>query len=237
MDRNLPNGIEERRGVSEGFRVDADALRLWVLAEVLQAVGPAHVEQPADRKEGAAPDRRLGTAAFLITFALWTPFHGAWVDLATIGILWGLAFGFYYAFGYAAFILPLLLGFWAVGTFVRPVVPRGWAPVTGLAIVLISTTAILTQSSPALPGDDVQAGGLIGWGLVEGLRSTIGHVGAWLIPLAGLPIGMLFVTQVSYAAISRVVAARLPKQPLPTPGAGARCRRYGAAPTPACPSV
>jgi S-DNA-T family DNA segregation ATPase FtsK/SpoIIIE len=123
-----------------------------------------------------------------------------------------LAFGLFYAFGYAALIFPLLLGLWAVGIFVRPVVPRGWAPAVGLALVLVSSTAILTQSSPALPGEDVQAGGVIGWGLVEGLRSTLGDAGAWLIPLAGLPVGMLFVTQVSYGAVSRVLAARLRKR-------------------------
>jgi MFS family permease len=49
------------------------------------------------RRYGARLPMILGTIAFLVTFALWTPFHGAWVDEATIGILWGLAFGFYYA--------------------------------------------------------------------------------------------------------------------------------------------
>jgi len=123
-----------------------------------------------------------------------------------------LGFGLFYAFGYAAFLLPLLVALWAVSAFVRPIVPRGWGPVVGLAIVLVSTTAILTQSSPALPGDDVLAGGGVGWGIAEGLRSTLGQAGAWLVPLAGLPVGLLFVTQVSYGAISRVVTARLRKR-------------------------
>src|SRR5205823_6166765 len=79
----------------------------------------------------------------------------------------------------------------------------------GLVIVLVSTTALLTQSSPALPGDDISAGGLVGWSLTEGLRGTLGNVGVWLVTLAGIPVGVLFVTQVSYGAISRVVASRL----------------------------
>ena len=123
-----------------------------------------------------------------------------------------LAWALFQTFGYAAFLFPLLLGLWAGSTFVRPLVPRGWAPAVGLVIVLVSTTALLTQSSPALPGDDISAGGLVGWSLTEGLRGTLGNVGAWLVPLAGIPVGVLFVTQVSYGAISRVVASRLRKR-------------------------
>jgi len=49
------------------------------------------------RRYGARLPMIIGTAAFLVTFVLWTPFHGAWLDLASVGVLWGLAFGFYYA--------------------------------------------------------------------------------------------------------------------------------------------
>src|SRR5204863_8109826 len=131
-----------------------------------------------------------------------------------------LAWALFQAFGYAAFLFPLLLGLLATSTFVRPLVPRGWAPAVGLVIVLISTTALLTQSSPALPGDDISAGGFIGFGLIEALRGTLGNVGAWLVPLAGMPVGVLFVTQVSYGAISRVVASRLRKRRAMARGAG-----------------
>jgi S-DNA-T family DNA segregation ATPase FtsK/SpoIIIE len=123
-----------------------------------------------------------------------------------------LAWALFQAFGYAAFLFPLLLGLLAASTFVRPLAPRGWAPVVGLAIVLVSTTALLTQSSPALPGDEILAGGVIGLGLSDGLRGTLGNVGAWLVPLAGIPVGVLFVTQVSYGAWSRIMASRLRKR-------------------------
>jgi S-DNA-T family DNA segregation ATPase FtsK/SpoIIIE len=123
-----------------------------------------------------------------------------------------LAWALFQTFGYAAFLFPLLLALWAASTFVRPLMPRGWAPAVGLTIVLIATTALLTQSSSSLPEDDVLAGGIVGWGLVEGLRSTLGHVGAWLVPLAALPVGLLFITQVSYGAITRVLAARMRKR-------------------------
>jgi S-DNA-T family DNA segregation ATPase FtsK/SpoIIIE len=115
-------------------------------------------------------------------------------------------------FGYAGFLFPLLLSLWSASIFIRPLMPRGWAPAVGLGIVLVSTTALLTLSSPALPGEEIRAGGLSGYWLVTGLRATLGHVGAWLVPLAALPVGVLFITQVSYGAISRVVMARLRKR-------------------------
>ena len=123
-----------------------------------------------------------------------------------------LAWALLQTFGYAAFLFPLLLALWAASTFVRPLTPRGWAPGIGLAIVLIAATALLTQSSSSLAEDDVLAGGLVGWGLVEALRSTLGHAGAWLVTIAAVPVGLLFITQVSYGAISRVMATRLRKR-------------------------
>jgi DNA segregation ATPase FtsK/SpoIIIE, S-DNA-T family len=146
-----------------------------------------------------------------------------------------LAWTLFQACGHAAFLFPLLLALLAAGTFIRPLVPRGFGPAIGFAIVLIATTALLTLSSPALPGDDIRAGGLLGYGLVEALRGTIGNVGAWLVPFAALPIGLLFVTQVSYGAISRVVAVRWRKRRAAT-AVGARSTKgrtaAGAAPEP-----
>jgi S-DNA-T family DNA segregation ATPase FtsK/SpoIIIE len=122
------------------------------------------------------------------------------------------AWALFQTFGYAGFLFPLLLALWAASIFVRPLMPRGLAPAIGLAIVLVATTGLLTLSSAALPGEEIHAGGYVGFWLVEGLRATIGHVGAWLVPLAALPVGVLFVTQVSYGAIMRFVAARLRKR-------------------------
>jgi S-DNA-T family DNA segregation ATPase FtsK/SpoIIIE len=123
-----------------------------------------------------------------------------------------LAWALFEMCGYAALLFPLLLVLVAAGTFMRPLVRRGLSPMAGLAVVLVSTTALLTLSSPSLPGDDIQAGGLVGRGLVDALAATLGNVGAWLVPLAGIPIGLLFVTQVSYGALTRVLASRLRKR-------------------------
>src|SRR5262249_60318330 len=109
-----------------------------------------------------------------------------------------------------------------VRVFMRPIASRGWAPYAGLAVLLVSAASLLTQTAATLaapaPGEWVDAGGLVGWALVEALRLGLGGVGTWLVLLAGVPIGVLFLTQVSYAALARVVSARM-----------ARLRRQSAA--------
>ncbi len=124
-----------------------------------------------------------------------------------------LAWGLFTSFGYAALLLPLLLAVVGLGVFVRPLAVPGWSPLVGLAVLLVSATGLLTQSSSALlysaaPGP-FQVGGFVGSNVARALQAAAGDVGAWFVLLAGVPIGVLFVTQVSYGAISRVVTARL----------------------------
>jgi S-DNA-T family DNA segregation ATPase FtsK/SpoIIIE len=144
----------------------------------------------------------------------------------------GVALGWalFESLGYAGFLLPLLLAVIGLGVFVRPFVTRGWAPVVGLAVILGSATALLAHTGTAAAGGQVHYGGLAGWAIAEGLRATLGDVGAWLLPLAGLPVGLLFVTQVSYGAVSRVIAARLARWHRRR---GARLARAVALPAPA----
>ena len=119
--------------------------------------------------------------------------------------LW-LAWGLFRGFGYASFLFPILLGAWGAGSFLRPSVVRGKLPWLGFAVLLVTATGLL---SLAAPGDGVEHGGLVGWGLTYALRAALGTAGAWLVLLAALPTGLLLVTQVSYAALGRAFAARL----------------------------
>jgi DNA segregation ATPase FtsK/SpoIIIE, S-DNA-T family len=122
------------------------------------------------------------------------------------------AWGLFLALGYAGFLLPLLLTVLGVGIFVRPLAPGGWSPLAGVGMLLVSSTGLLALASSAhwsSAGSEVQAGGVIGWGIVEGLRAVVGEVGTWLVVMASVPVGILFVTQVSYGALSRLLGARL----------------------------
>jgi DNA segregation ATPase FtsK/SpoIIIE, S-DNA-T family len=117
-----------------------------------------------------------------------------------------LAWVLFRGFGYASFLFPTLLGVWGAGSFLRPSVVRGKLPLLGLAVLLVTATGLLSLASP---GNAADQGGLVGWSVTYALRSAVGTAGAWLVLVAGVPTGVLLVTQVSYAALRRALSARL----------------------------
>jgi DNA segregation ATPase FtsK/SpoIIIE, S-DNA-T family len=124
-----------------------------------------------------------------------------------------LGWALFVAFGYGGFLFPLILTVVGVNVFVRPIAARGWVPFAGLGVLLLSATGLLAQTAatlaPPAPDERVVAGGLVGWGLVEAFQLALGGVGTWLVLFAGLPIGILFLTQVSYGALGRVTLRHL----------------------------
>src|SRR5215831_790485 len=122
---------------------------------------------------------------------------GVWLGWAT-----------FQSFGYAGFLLPLLLGAWGASAFLRPIVVRGWVPLVGLAALLVSAAGILTQATRVR---GAIGGGLVGHAATGALHAGFGDVGTWLMLLAAIPIGVLCVTRVSYAAVVRVTTSRLAK--------------------------
>src|SRR2546425_2131821 len=122
-----------------------------------------------------------------------------------------LGWALFAAMGYGAFLLPLVLGVIGLSIFVRPLVARGWPPVVGLAVLLVSAGGLLAQVSHLASGEAAieRAGGIVGAAPASGLRAGVGEIGTWLLLLAGLPIGVLFITQISFAAVSRMVGARI----------------------------
>ena len=54
-------------------------------------------------------------------------------------------------------------------------------------------------------------GGLIGYATTGALHAGFGDVGTWLVLVSAIPIGVLCVTRVSYAAVVRVTTSRLAK--------------------------
>ena len=83
--------------------------------------------------------------------------------------LW-LAWGLFRGFGYASFLFPVLLGAWGAGSFLRPSVVRGKLPMLGLAVLLVTATGLFSLGGP---GDVVDHGGLVGWGLTFALRAAL----------------------------------------------------------------
>jgi DNA segregation ATPase FtsK/SpoIIIE, S-DNA-T family len=128
---------------------------------------------------------------------------------------WWVGWGLFRVLGYAGFLLPLLVGAWGVAAFVRPRVAKGWVPLAGLALLLVAAAGILQQAADTFVAERVTRGGIlatggsVGWMLSAGLHAALGRVGAWLLLIAAVPVGVLLVTQTSYAAMVRLGIARL----------------------------
>jgi S-DNA-T family DNA segregation ATPase FtsK/SpoIIIE len=183
-------------------------------------VSERRTSRPRRKKEARRWQREIKgiglllSAGFcLVALATFDPIRAPSVQSGPTGPVgvWA-AWGLFLALGYAGFLLPLLLAVLGVGIFVRPLAPGGWAPLAGVGMLLVSSTGLLALASSAhwlAESGEVQAGGFVGWGIVEGLRSVVGDVGTWLVVMASVPVGILFVTQVSYGALSRLLGARL----------------------------
>ena len=161
----------------------------------------------------------------LIALAVFDPALGPAEQPSVVGPVgvW-LGWALFRAFGYAGFLLPLLLGVWGLSAFLRPLVARGWVPIAGLAVLLVAATGLLQQTSDSFAasgvtrGGVVAAGGFIGWGVSTGLHTAIGNVGAWLVVIAAVPAGVLLVTQASYTAVVRLLSIRLSRVRRGVPG-------------------
>jgi DNA segregation ATPase FtsK/SpoIIIE, S-DNA-T family len=119
-----------------------------------------------------------------------------------------LGWASFHAFGYGGYLFPVLLALYGVSAFVRPRVAHGWQAVVGLAILLVSATGMLARASDTLGQYRLHKGGLVGWAVSEGLRLSIGTAGTWIILLALIPLGVLFVTRIPYSVLSRMLRAR-----------------------------
>jgi S-DNA-T family DNA segregation ATPase FtsK/SpoIIIE len=181
---NDPPGRARRRKQQHRWLREVKAIALLVLAG-FGAVALLAYEPELPMREQTAPAGPVG----------------AWLGGAL-----------FQSFGYAAFLFPLLLGVIALSAFARPFAPRGWPPAVGFVLLLLSATGLLAQVSdsvgPTAVGR-VHAGGVVGWAVGDGLRTALGGAGTWLVLVAGVPIGLLFVTQASFGAVMRLASVRL----------------------------
>jgi DNA segregation ATPase FtsK/SpoIIIE, S-DNA-T family len=159
----------------------------------------------------------LAVAAFVfVALAVFDPTVAPGHQAALVGPvgIW-LAWGVFRSFGYAAFLFPLMGAVWGLSAFVRPLASRGWVPIGGLVLLLLTATGLLHHATDVFAaarvtrGGMVQAGGFIGWTIGAALHTSIGNAGAWLVLLTAVPIGALMVTQTSYTAVVRLVSTRL----------------------------
>jgi len=115
-----------------------------------------------------------------------------------------LAWAVFWAFGYGGYLVPLGLAFYGVSAFLHRRLAVGWPVLAGFGCLLVAFTGLLARASTAL----VYKGGVFGWGVLELLRRSVGEVGALLVLLAAVPIGVLFLTQESYTGLLRTIGRR-----------------------------
>jgi S-DNA-T family DNA segregation ATPase FtsK/SpoIIIE len=128
----------------------------------------------------------------------------------------------FWAVGYAGYLFPALLTIYGVSAFARPRMAADWPTFAGLGALLVSVTGMLAQIYDR-PAADVLTGGIVGWGVSEALRGSVGTVGTWIVLLTLTCVGVLFVTQVSYGGLSHLfrVRARSRRTPVVAPPAAA----------------
>jgi S-DNA-T family DNA segregation ATPase FtsK/SpoIIIE len=169
----------------------------------------------------------LGLAAYLGVVLLSYDPALRWVDQGgRVGVvgLW-VGWALFTTVGYAAYLVPVVLMAWAFAAFTRPVAVGTLSLIVGAGLALLALTGLLAQLSGPVRGVWVHRGGWLGWAVAATLRRTLGEVGALVLLVTLLAVAGLCITQVSYAGISRAVAARL--------GALARRRRPAIRPAPA----
>jgi len=124
-----------------------------------------------------------------------------------------LGWVFFWAFGYAGYLFPLLLAGYGASAFIRSRMVTGWPAAVGLGLLLISVTGILTRLSDTLTEQRIHKGGVLGWAVSDALRVSVGTVGAWIVLVAIIPVAVLFITRVSLHTMSRAAGDRLSALP------------------------
>jgi S-DNA-T family DNA segregation ATPase FtsK/SpoIIIE len=114
-----------------------------------------------------------------------------------------LSAALYQALGFAAWTVPVLLGFWGLRRFVaRPFENRG-SKAIGFGLLFLAVPALLSLAFGRRPlaGEDAEAGGIVGLAVSEAARSRLGTTGAVLLVVTFLLIAVPLATQVSLADV------------------------------------
>jgi DNA segregation ATPase FtsK/SpoIIIE, S-DNA-T family len=112
--------------------------------------------------------------------------------------------------GLAAYLLPLLL-FAAAWRRFRPGSGyKSWMRIVGVVVLVIAASALLSisQMKPLFDGS-VQAGGLLGAVVAQGLASGLSNIGATILLVAIAASGLLLATNFSFVRLYEIIAAAI----------------------------
>jgi len=108
--------------------------------------------------------------------------------------------------GLASFLLPLLLFAAAWRRFRPSAIHRAWTRITGLIVLVIASSSLLSIS-PMRPLFDasVQPGGLLGAVVSQGLASGLSNIGATVALIAIAATGLLLATNFSFVRLYELI--------------------------------
>ena len=181
-----------------------------------KAAAPARASRKAKREQGRWVREVKGILAlalsgfgFVALYAYDPTLHllDQTSPVGPVGV-W-LGWVFFWAFGYAGYLFPLLLAGYGASAFIHSRMVTGWPAFAGLGLLLVSVTGILTRLSDTLAVQRIHKGGVLGWAVSEAFRVSVGNVGTWIILLAIIPVAVLFITRASLRAMSHALFERL----------------------------
>jgi S-DNA-T family DNA segregation ATPase FtsK/SpoIIIE len=114
-----------------------------------------------------------------------------------------LSAALYQALGFAAWTVPVLLGFWGLRRFAaRPFENRG-SKAVGFTLIFLAVPALLSLAFGRRPlaGEEAESGGIVGRAVSEAARARLGTTGAVLLVVTFLLIAVPLATQVSLADV------------------------------------
>ena len=112
--------------------------------------------------------------------------------------------------GLAAYLLPLLLFAAAWRRFRTSSGHGSWMRIVGVVVLVVAASALLSisQMRPLFDGS-VQAGGLLGAVVAQGLASGLSNIGATILLVAIAASGLLLATNFSFVRLYEIVAAAI----------------------------
>ena len=110
--------------------------------------------------------------------------------------------------GLAAYLLPLLLFAAAWRRFHTNTIHSPWTRIAGILVLVVSASALLSISQMRpLFDSSVQAGGLLGAILAQGLASGLSTIGATVLLVAIAATGLLLATNFSFVRLYEIIAS------------------------------
>ena len=109
--------------------------------------------------------------------------------------------------GLAAYLLPLLLFAAAWRRFHAYSIQHAWTRIAGIVVLVVAASALLSisQMRPLFDAS-VQAGGLLGAVVAQGLASGLSTVGATVLLVAFAATGLLLATNFSFVRLYEILA-------------------------------